>query len=324
MTSRTVAGGSDSSFSRRTLFILNYHHLNIRRSTPMSKKDISSVDQAKSILTEEISTAAALGQDAVMSGAWWYPLYGVLYFVSHPTLYRAVAPVIVMCLGVSFGITIALFTFTYLPQVALCAIITGPLAFIAAFFLVMAESFIAITFVSKAFFLAQAQDKIFDAVLLQQGNEHLVSRGREVKNTSGMKKLGKSITQPLDRFSKEGILRYIISLPLNALPIIGSVLFLLYNGKKAGPNYHARYFQLKGLKGPSRDQYVHQRRGAYTAFGATAVALNMIPFAGLVFGFTSSVGAALWASALEKKERGVSGQAAAQPVDPRSEVRVEL
>lgn len=67
--------------------------------------------------------------------------------------------------------------------------------------------------------------------MVQQGNERLVSRGREIKSTSGgFKKLGKSISKPLDRFSKDGILRYIISLPLNSIPGIGTALFLTYNG----------------------------------------------------------------------------------------------
>lgn len=36
-------------------------------------------------------------------------------------------------------------------------------------------------------------------------------------------------------------------------------------------------------------------------FGAAALALNLVPVVGLVFNLTSTVGAALWASDLEKK-----------------------
>ena len=71
-----------------------------------------------------------------------------------------------------------------------------------------------------------------DAVLLQQGQDQLVSKGREVGKSgpSGASKLGKSITKPLNKFSKEGLIRYLVSLPLNAIPVVGTVLFLLYNG----------------------------------------------------------------------------------------------
>lgn len=54
---------------------------------------------------------------------------------------------------------------------------------------------------------------------------------------------------------------------------------------------------------------MEKNKGAYTAFGAITLALNLVPIGGLIFGFTSTVGAALWASDLEKHEKGqVGGQ----------------
>jgi hypothetical protein len=81
--------------------------------------------------------------------------------------------------------------------------------------------------------------------MLQQGHEQLVSGGRQLSRNSGHKgvvKLGRSIMKPLNRFSKEGVIRYLVSLPLNAIPIVGTVLFLLYNGEtthtEAALNFH--------------------------------------------------------------------------------------
>lgn len=65
-------------------------------------------------------------------------------------------------------------------------------------------------------------------------------------------------------------------------------------------------------------------------FGAVALGLQLIPFVGMVFGFTSTVGAALWASELEKKGKSRSGAEANQPsrpgdtVAPEKEVQVEI
>lgn len=42
-------------------------------------------------------------------------------------------------------------------------------------------------------------------------------------------------------------------------------------------------------------------------FGATALALNLVPFVGLVFTITSTVGAALWANQLEKSNSSTIG-----------------
>jgi len=172
----------------------------------------------------------------------------------------------------------------------------------------------------QARFIGLAQDDIFDAVLIQQGHTSLVSRGRQITRSGGQKgfvKLGKSVIAPFNWFNKERIARYLISLPLNAVPFIGTVLFLLYNGLKTGPVFHARYFQLKGLSKSAREQFVQRHKGVYTGFGAMTLALNLIPVAGLVFGFTSIAGAALWASDLEKKEP--SG-----PVPQEQEECVEL
>ncbi|KAG7086732.1 hypothetical protein E1B28_002665 [Marasmius oreades] len=240
-------------------------------------------------------------QQALVSGAWLYPVHGVIYFVSHPSIYRSAAPIVGKCVLISLGITAGMFIFTYLPQLAFCAIFSGPLAFIPAAVMVFGESYALSSLVAKTFLLGALQDKIFDAVLLQKGQESLVARGREVKSSSsGVKTLGKSFTKPLDRFSKDGILRYLLSIPLNSIPVIGTVLFLLLNGKKSGPRHHSRYFQLKGFTKDTRAAFVEKNKGAYTAFGATSLALQLVPFVGTVFSITSTVGAALWANDLEK------------------------
>ncbi|EEB88255.1 hypothetical protein MPER_14010, partial [Moniliophthora perniciosa FA553] len=53
-----------------------------------------------------------------------------------------------------------MFVFTYLPQVAFCAIFSGPLAFLPAAVMVLGESYILISLVTKMFFLEAAKDKI--------------------------------------------------------------------------------------------------------------------------------------------------------------------
>jgi hypothetical protein len=115
---------------------------------------------AKSILVEELTGTVTIAKEAVLSGGWSYPIRGIIYFVSHPSLYRAVAPVIFKCVLMSIGITLALFIFTYLPQVAFCALFSGPLAFVAAATMVLSEAYAVILVMSKVFFLGRAQDQI--------------------------------------------------------------------------------------------------------------------------------------------------------------------
>ena len=158
------------------------------------------------------------------------------------------------------------------------------------------------------------------------------------------------------------MIRWVISLPLNAIPVVGPAIFFLYNGARAGPSYHSRYFQLKamaalppapppkpfethrGEPGPlgrggdaqqdagkaptydppmsshrfNKEAWVKAHRGAYAAFGVTAIALDLIPGAAVVCMFGNVVGAALWASRIEKEGR-VEGTA-----DVKMERRKEL
>lgn len=48
-------------------------------------------------------------------------------------------------------------------------------------------------------------------------------------------------------------------------------------------------------------------------FGATALALNLVPIVGLFFNITSTIGAALWANNLEKT--GAAAQGTGRKVD---------
>ena len=118
------------------------------------------MDTFKDVLTTHLNEAATLVRDIVLSRAWVYPLLGISYFVSHPNLYKAVAPVLLRALGTSFAITVAMFFFTYVPQLAFCVLFSGPLAFLVAALMVLSESFVLVMFVSKVFFLNEAQDRL--------------------------------------------------------------------------------------------------------------------------------------------------------------------
>jgi len=130
----------------------------------------------------------------------------------------------------------------------------------------------------------------------------VVSQGRQIQSGSDpVAKLGKAISKPFGSLSMQNVIRYLMYLPLNFIPVIGTVLFVIMQGKKFGPNAHSRYFQLKQMRTKEQDQWVEKMRGAYTSFGVVATLLEMVPVAGLFFAFTNTVGAALWAADLEQK-----------------------
>lgn len=221
-----------------------------------------------------------------------------------------------MTLGI--GITTFMFVFTYLPQAAVMAFTSGPLAAITAALLVLSESSTLFTIFSKTFLIDDALVDTFDGVLLSKNTTDLVSEGRQVKaGGDPIAKLGKLVRSPLAKFTPKAIIRYVMYLPLNFIPVVGTVIFVLLQGKRTGPVAHARYFQLKRWNKDQQEKHIEQYRGAYTGyiafatsdtqtnvlgrFGVAAVLLELVPLASIFFAFTNTVGAALWAADMEKQ-----------------------
>lgn len=103
-------------------------------------------------------------------------------------------------------------------------------------------------------------------------------------------------------------------LPLNFIPIVGTLTFIVLQGRRAGPAAHARYFQLKGWSSTQRDAFVEKNKAAYTSFGLVATLLETVPVVNIFFTFTNQVGAALWAADLERSGDGTaSGSGSTAP-----------
>lgn len=202
-----------------------------------------------------------------------------------------------------------LFAVTYLPQLAIQIFTSGFLAPITTTLLVLSEAQTITTILAKPIFLQEALTDTFDAVLISKGQEHLVSRGREVKGQRSNQenwvgRLGKKVTSTRERWSFDGIVKRLLYLPLNFIPLVGTALFVFARGRAEGPRFLNRYWQLKG--GKAKEQHVEKAPGAYTAFGTVSVLMEMVPVVGIFFSFTNTVGAALWAADIERGTQGTA------------------
>ena len=166
-------------------------------------------------------------------------------------------------LGSSAIVFAVLAFFTYIPQAALLSLFTGFLGPILAIFLLGAESIVLLTFLAKPLFLEPALQHVFDAALVQRGQSELVKDGKT--KYSVFNDRSSALVRPLQALSREGVLRYVLTLPLNLIPLLGTALFVCVNGYRAGPSWHARYFQLKGFDKAQRTAFVDQHRPEYTA-----------------------------------------------------------
>lgn len=102
---------------------------------------------------------------------------------------------------------------------------------------------------SKAFLIEDSLIDTFDGTLVARGQPELVAEERQVKSSGAgdaIARLGKLATKPFAKFTPQAIIRYFMYLPLNFIPVVGTVIFILLQGKRNGPNAHSRYYQLKG------------------------------------------------------------------------------
>ncbi|WVN87230.1 uncharacterized protein L203_102407 [Cryptococcus depauperatus CBS 7841] len=277
-------------------------------SSPQTRKRTQKLDASKEKVTEiakhQVQEVGCTIQEGIGSGAWFYPLLGASYLTSHPSLIKPLVPALGKGILLSVATVAALFMFTYLPQVAVLSIVSGPLAFILAIPLVLSEAFVILLFLTRGFLMGQLSIDLFDAVMVQKGHQVLVEHGRQISSTGGKaRQLGSLVAKPLSGFSVDNLVRYVLTLPLNFVPVVGTAFFLGYNGLKAGPSFHNRYFQLKGFDMDQRQDFIRKRRGSYLAFGTMATALNLIPVVSIMMTFTTVTGAALWAADLESKSK---------------------
>lgn len=153
---------------------------------------------------------------------------------------------------------------TYVPQMAILAVVSGPLAPILALFVVGAESAFLLALLARPLFLEPALTQVFDNTLRARGQAELVKSGK-TRGRGANAGVESALVKPLQILSSGGLVRYLVTLPINMVPVIGTVLFILYNGYTSGPRWHSRYFQLKGFSKNQRQAFVSRKRGEYTA-----------------------------------------------------------
>jgi uncharacterized protein involved in cysteine biosynthesis len=94
---------------------------------------------------------------------------------------------------------------------------------------------------------------------------------------------------------------FITSLPINAIPVAGQILFFVINGYVQGPAIHARYFKMKKWSDEAIERFVDHHRKEYWQFGIIKTILEIVPIANIVGLYVSSVAAALMAADFENR-----------------------
>lgn len=195
------------------------------------------------------------------------PLQGIYYFATHHFLWPLFKARLLSIVPLSAFIYVLLFFFTYLPQVAFLAIFQGAGAWVNGAFLVLGEGAAIVAALFEAFFVDETLVDIFDAVMVNEGQEQLVLTSRVIypEPSDPRSRLGTPTTSAIYApFSLRQIIEFIVLLPLNFIPVAGIPMFLILTGYRAGPFHHWRYFQLLDLTKQQRKKSIRQRQLQYT------------------------------------------------------------
>lgn len=229
------------------------------------------------------------------------------YLLSHPSLWPHVILI--------FLIQITIFTICYilfLPiNIAITVVFT--LIFPPLSFVFQVGSFLIIKVWSskigrKLVYKRKVLNSTFDAVLIKEGYQEMVLRGKFLKKVK-VSKGGSYVIKAVDLpFAPKEILNYFSAYIgkfafLIAFPPLAQVTFMLTRGLIRGQKAHKRYFDLRGIDYRQRNKFLTNRRTEYSTFGTVAGFLIHIPFHSAFFQVATSCGAALWAIEMEQKRK---------------------
>ncbi|RYP43463.1 hypothetical protein DL768_009909 [Monosporascus sp. mg162] len=263
--------------------------------------------KAQEVAKEDYDKARVLLSEAAKSGSYMYPFKGILYFLTHRSLWKPFTSRIIPMLGLTIGVFGTMLFLTYVPQLAILVFVNGPLAVFTTVLLILNESSTIVNLISRNFLLQEALVDTFDGTLVSRGATTIVSQGRHLKSGGDpIARLGKMVKNPFSKFTPKALIRYIMYLPLNFIPVIGTIMFILIQGRGRGESVHSRYFQLKEWSSTQQKDWLSRHTAPYTAFGTIATLLEMIPILSSFFAFTNTVGAALWAADIEQKNTNMT------------------
>lgn len=225
-----------------------------------------------------------------------YPISGIKYVITHPSLWKSAFCVALFGIMVSVLSLILLFAVALKPQ----AEAFGGSQWWSWLLAVVAVLFEAllITGLMTVFVYSKAKKVIFVKTMQQEGKWR-----PEMKEPS--------VVNDINCCTVSSILG-LVTFPLNLIPVVGTLMYAYINGPYAGWEYMGMYFgainmegkeqrvDMMGENNPICATSTYTSENAYMKFGFIAIILESIPIAGpAVFSLTNACAAGLWACDIE-------------------------
>ncbi|KAF0684876.1 Aste57867_23120 [Aphanomyces stellatus] len=223
-----------------------------------------------------------------------YVAQGIAYFAANPCLWTFTLVPMIMTVVVGLCSVVGLFTVGLYPQMRLFEYAGLPpgWAWLMAILMVLVEIFLVTLFYSllcTPCFLA----KVFDKVLEMRGHRDVLDDAPKRGD------IGRQCCACCRVSVVFRIAVMIVLVPLNCIPIIGTIAYVWLSGSIRGWEAHQYYFDMKGYDYSEQRAIFEKHHIKYTSMGIHAMYLELVPLLGFVFIFTNTIGAALFAADLE-------------------------
>ncbi|KAJ3396279.1 hypothetical protein HDU92_003536 [Lobulomyces angularis] len=165
------------------------------------------------------------------------------------------------------------------------------LSWLIAIIITLIESAFGI-FILSILLLQKRSDRVFDIVLRKNCPQLYINN----ENSFGQDNLilGKEFKNSFTE-----IFCFLLTLPINLIPVIGQGLFIIANGYIQGPRVHTRYFVKKKWSQEEIAKHLSKYRSDYTRFGCAKVLFESVPILNMISEYIFASAAAMWASELE-------------------------
>ncbi|ETV83590.1 hypothetical protein H257_04288 [Aphanomyces astaci] len=235
-----------------------------------------------------------------------YAVQGILYFLAHPSLWLTLLCPTIMTILVALCSVIGLFAIALYPTAVLYkkAGLPAGWAWVLAVVTVLAEIFLT-TLIYSLTCSGCFVDKIFEKVLTMRGHGRVIEEAEVKARCCRQCKACCNVSIWLR------LVVLVVTLPLNLIPIVGTMAYVWLNASLKGWEAHLYYFEMKGYRYDEQKAIFTKRRLQYTSFGMQCMYLEMIPFLGFFFLLTNAIGAALFAADME--EELLNGDSTANP-----------
>ncbi|KAJ1977102.1 hypothetical protein H4R35_002429 [Dimargaris xerosporica] len=233
-----------------------------------------------------------------------YPLQGIMFFLVHPSLWcRCLCGLLVMLLIAIASLVGYSFLISPTAHALIDANCPAGLAWVVAVILMLLESSLTVIILGLLL-MPLLQDTLFDDVLRIRGLGESLLKASAVYRYTAIRGIAAGLT-----FAMVQILVLLLTIPINAIVIVGSILALAINGILLAWSYVLHYhIEVRNMSFRQSRHWIRLNWREFAGFGMVAFALELIPLFNVVFMFTNPVGAGLWVEAEYHKEITLRGQ----------------